>query len=204
MRLYGNHLSGNCYKPWAMARLRGLDLDYQEVDILKGEAKAESFRQRNLDGRVPVLELEDGRCLPESNAILCYLAEGSEFLPMDAWQRAEVMRWLFFEQNAHEPFLASSRFLLALSGESKKHAARIEMLHGRGTEALAVLDQQLGQSAWLAGGQFSVADLALYPYTSVADEGGFSLNPYPAVQDWLSRVESIPGLPPFSAFLAGT
>jgi glutathione S-transferase len=204
MRLYGNHLSGNCYKPWAMARLRGLDLDYQEVDILKGETKAESFRQRNPDGRVPVLELEDGRCLPESNAILCYLAEGSEFLPMDAWQRAEVMRWLFFEQNAHEPFLASSRFLLALSGESKKHAARIEMLHGRGTEALAVLDQQLGQSAWLAGGQFSVADLALYPYTSVADEGGFSLNPYPAVQDWLSRVESIPGLPPFSAFLAGT
>lgn len=204
MRLYGNHLSGNCYKPWAMARLRGLDLDYQEVDILKGEAKAKSFRQRNLDGRVPVLELEDGRCLPESNAILCYLAEGSEYLPADAWQRAEVMRWLFFEQNAHEPFVASSRFLLALSGEPEKHADRIEMLHARGAEALAVLDQQLAKAHWLAGGQFSVADLALYPYTSVADEGGFSLDPYPAVQDWLSRVESIPGLPPFSAFLAGT
>ena len=204
MRLYGNHLSGNCYKPWAIARLRDLDLDYQEIDILKGEAKAADFRQRNLDGRVPVLELEDGRCLPESNAILCYLAEGSDYLPADPWQRAEVMRWLFFEQNAHEPFVASSRFLLALSGEAEKHAARIEMLHGRGAEALAVLDKQLAQTPWLAGGQFSVADLALYPYTSVANEGGFSLEQYPAVQDWLPRIESIPGLPPFSAFLAGT
>lgn len=204
MRFYGNHLSGNCYKPWAMAQLLGLDLDYQEIDILKGEAKSEAFRQRNLDGRVPVLELSDGRCLPESNAILCFLAEGSAYLPADPWERAEVMRWLFFEQNAHEPFVASSRFLLALSGEAEKHAARLQMLQGRGTEALLVLEKQLAQTDWLAGGRFSVADLALYPYTSVADEGGFSLGEYPAVQDWLSRVESISGLPPFSTFLAGT
>lgn len=94
--------------------------------------------------------------------------------------------------------------MLALSGEAEKHAGRIEMLRGRGVEALSVLEKQLSKSAWLAGDRFSVADLALYPYTSVADEGGFSLDPYPAVQDWLSRVESIPGLPPFSAFLAGT
>lgn len=204
MHLYGNHLSGNCYKPWAMARLRGTELRYHEVDILKGEAKAESFRKRNLDGRVPVLELEDGRCLPESNAILCYLAEGSEYFPQGGFERAEVLRWLFFEQNAHEPFVASSRFLLTLSGEAEKHTERIAMLRGRGCEALAVLEKRCSSQDWLAGESFSIADLALYPYTSVADEGGFSLSDYPAIQGWIARIESIPGLPPFSEFLAGT
>lgn len=204
MKLYGNHLSGNCFKPWAMARLRGLPLEYQEVDILKGEAKTSGFRERNLDGRVPVLELESGECLPESNAILCYLAEGSEYLPAQGWERAQVMRWLFFEQNGHEPFVASSRFLLHLSGKADEHAARIAQLRPRGTEALQVLEQRLSEHDWLALDRFTVADLALYPYNSVADEGGFSLEALPAVRAWIQRVESVPGLPPFSSFLAGT
>ena len=204
MKLYGNHLSGNCYKPWAMAQLRGLPLEYEEVDILQGQAKTPAFRERNLDGRVPVLELEDGRCLPESNAILCYLAEGSEYLPTEGFARAEVLRWLFFEQNGHEPFVASSRFLLHLSGQAEAHAARIELLRPRGLEALQVLEQRLSSADWLAGEAFSVADLALYPYTSVADEGGFSLAELPAVRAWIERVEAVPGLPPFSRFLSGT
>lgn len=204
MKLYGNHLSGNCYKPWAMAQLRGWPLAYEEVDILQGQAKTPAFRERNLDGRVPVVELDDGRCLPESNAILCFLAEGSDYLPSDGFDRAEVLRWLFFEQNGHEPFVASSRFLLHLSGQAEAHEARLAMLKARGAEALQVLEQRLASHDFLACERFTVADLALYPYTSVADEGGFSLAELPAVRAWLERVEAVPGLPPFSSFLAGT
>lgn len=114
------------------------------------------------------------------------------------------MRWLFFEQNGHEPFVASSRFLLHLSGRAEEHADRIAMLRPRGTEALEILEQRLSEHDWLALDRFSVADLALYPYTSVADEGGFSLDALPAVQTWIARVEAVPGLPLFSSFLAGT
>lgn len=187
-----------------MAQLRGWPLAYEEVDILQGQAKTPAFRERNLDGRVPVLELDDGRCLPESNAILCFLAEGSDYLPSDGFDRAEVLRWLFFEQNGHEPFVASSRFLLHLSGQAEVHEARLAMLKARGTEALQVLEQRLASHEFLACDRFTVADLALYPYTSVADEGGFSLAELPAVRAWIERVEAVPGLPPFSSFLAGT
>jgi len=114
------------------------------------------------------------------------------------------MRWLFFEQNGHEPFVASSRFLLHLSGKAEEQADRIAMLRPRGTEALEILEQRLSEHDWLALDRFSVADLALYPYTSVAGEGGFSLDALPAVKAWIARVEAVPGLPLFSSFLAGT
>jgi len=186
-----------------MARLRNLPLDYTEIDILKGEAKAKEHRRRNLDGRVPVLELAEGDCIAESNAILCFLAEGSDFLPRDARQRADVMRWLFFEQNAHEGTVASSRFMLALSGRPEEFTERVAMLKARGQEALDVLETRLGQADWLALERFTVADLALYPYTSVADEGGFDLDALPRIRAWIERIEAQPGLPPFSDFLAG-
>lgn len=187
-KLYGMTGSGNCYKPALLMRQLGIPFQWQEVDLLSGASRTTDFLQRNPNGKVPLLELADGRCLAESNAILCYLAEGSPLLPDEPWQRAQVMQWLFFEQYSHEPAIATVRFWIHYLGKADAWKARIEETRPKGYAALDVMEQRLRQSAFLAGDDYTIADIALYAYTHVAHEGGYSLTDYPQVRSWLLRI----------------
>ena len=191
MRLYQMQDSGNCYKVRLAAHQLGLKLELADVDILKGESRTGAFLKRNPNGRVPTLELDGGRTLPESNAILFWLAEGTPLLPGDRFARAQALQWMFFEQYSHEPYIAVARFWHSIKpGGREEKAAMFPEWHRRGHDALAVMEQHLSTHDWFAGGAYSVADIALYAYTHVAHEGGFDLAPYAAVNAWLARVQS--------------
>jgi glutathione S-transferase len=191
--LYDSPVSGNCYKVRLLLAHLGLPFERREVDVVD-----RSNRKKLLDGlnparRVPTLVLDDGRPLAESNAILWYFGEGTRFVPEDRYARAQVLQWMFFEQYEHEPAIAVARFLKAYSGRPELYEARREELTKRGQRALAAMEEHLDRRQWLAGGGMSIADIALYAYTHVADEAGFSLGPYPAVRAWLERVADEPG-----------
>ena len=191
MRLYQMQDSGNCYKVRLAAHQLGLKLELADVDILKGESRTGAFLKRNPNGRVPTLELDGGRTLPESNAILFWLAEGTPLLPGDRFARAQALQWMFFEQYSQEPYIAVARFWHSIKpGGREEKAAMFPEWHRRGHDALAVMEQHLSTHDWFAGGAYSVADIALYAYTHVAHEGGFDLAPYAAVNAWLARVQS--------------
>lgn len=193
MRLCQMQDSGNCYKVRLAAHQLGRPLELVDVDILKGESRTEDFLKRNPNGRVPTLELDDGRTLPESNAILFWLAEGTALLPEDRFARAEALQWMFFEQYSHEPYIAVARFWHSIKpGGREEKAAMFPEWHRRGHEALAVMERHLAAHEWFAGGAYSIADIALYAYTHVAHEGAFDLTPYEAVNAWLARVQSQP------------
>lgn len=192
MRLYGDLKSGNCYKPWLLARWLELPLDWVPVDVLAGETRTPDFLAINPNGKIPVLELEDGTCLWESNAILNFLADGSEFLPTEPRLRTQVLQWQFFEQYSHEPYVAVARFIRLYQGLPAERQKEYEECHVRGYKALKVMELQLSRTPYLVGEHYSIADIALYAYTHVADEGGFDLTPYPAVRGWLERVASHP------------
>ena len=192
LRLYDYWESGNCYKIRLLLHRLGLEFELVELDILKGETRTPEFLARNPNGRVPALELEDGRVLAESDAILWYLAEGSALLPDDAWERAQVLQWMFFEQYSHEPFIAVLRFW-HFSGMAGEHAAEIPERERRGYEALGVMERHLTDRSFFVGERDSIADIALYAYTHVAPEGGFDLERFPAVCAWIERVGSQPG-----------
>lgn len=198
LRLYDNHLSGNGYKPRLLLAHLGRRYERIEVDILKGETRTPDFLVRNPDGRIPVLELEDGTCLAESNAILFYLAEGSPFLSSDRLTRALVLQWLFFEQYSHEPCIAVARHWIQHLEMSDDRRAQLPARQEGGRAALAVMEHHLGGSEWFGGNAISIADFALYAYTHVADEGGFDLADYPAVGRWLERVANQPGHVPMN------
>jgi len=191
--LHGFTGSGNCYKPALAMRQLGIAYRWQEVDILNGESRTPAFLARNANGRIPLLEVGPGLDLAESNAMLCYLAEGSALLPQDRWARAKVLEWLFFEQYSHEPFIATVRFWVAIQKSAAANAAKIDEMRPKGYAALGVMETRLSQSPFLAGSAYTIADIALYAYTHVADEGGFDLNGYPAVRAWLARVSAQPG-----------
>jgi glutathione S-transferase len=186
--LYGDSRSGNCYKLKLLCAEMGIGYEWHEVDILAGDTRTPGFLAKNPNGRIPLLELPDGRYLAESNAILCFLADGSEFLGGDAFDRASVLQWLFFEQYSHEPYIATSRFIIQYLGTPPERAAELAQKKSGGYQALGVMETALGKQDWLAGGRFTIADIALYAYTHVADEGGFSLTDYPQVRAWLGRV----------------
>ncbi|MGH8459401.1 MAG: glutathione S-transferase family protein [Nevskiales bacterium] len=190
--LYGMTGSGNCYKPALLLNLLGKPYHWIEVDLLKGQTRTPEFLAKNPNGKVPVLEV-DGRYLAESNAMLCYLAEGTAFLPQEAWQRAQVLQWLFFEQYSHEPYIATVRFWIHYLKKETEWAQKIAEARPKGYAALDVMERQLSKSDWLANGHCSVADLALYAYTHVAHQGGYELDRYPGVQAWLKRVTQLPG-----------
>lgn len=192
LSIHGDSRSGNCYKTKLLATFLGLDFTWHEVDVLKGEAKTEDFRKRNPLGKVPVLELEDGRCLAESNAILGYLGEGSAFVPEDPWARAQMMQWLFFEQYDHEPTIAVNRAIKHLLGMPEERRAQFEANVPKGHGALARMEQQLANSDWLVGDTCTLADIALFAYTHVAEDGGFSLEDYPGIRAWIARMEGQP------------
>jgi len=196
------HVSGNCYKVRLCARQVGVALTLQDYGLHDGQTRQPAFLAKNPNGRVPLLELEDGRCLPESGAILWYLAEGSPLLPGERLGRAQVLQWMFFEQYSHEPYVATPRYILKhLPADSPRRAEMPDRLE-RGRAALAVMDRHLGAQPFFVGRRFSIADIALYAYTHVADEGGHDLEPWGHVRAWLDRVAAQPGHRPITALPA--
>ena len=193
MRLYNSQLSGNCWKVRQLLALRGIDYERVELDVVDRSNRREVLGGKNPALRVPTLELDDGSCLAESNAILWYLADGTEWLPEDPLERARVLQWMFFEQYEVEPNLAVARFWIAILGQRDRYAEELEGKWQGGNRALAVLDEHLSDREWLVGDAFSIADVSMYGYTHVAEEGGFDLARYPAVRAWLDRVASVPG-----------
>ena len=192
-KVYGDYNSGNCYKIKLMLNLLGTEYEWVPVDILKGETETEAFLAKNPNGKIPVLELEDGTCLWESNAILNFLAEGTPYLLTEPRLRTQMLQWQFFEQYSHEPTLAVARFIQFYLGLPEERLEEYHSLHRRGNKALKVMEQQLQRTPFLVGDNFSIADIALYAYTHVAHEGGFDLAQFPAIQQWLARVKQQPG-----------
>lgn len=189
--------SGNCYKIRLTAAHLGMKLDVREYDILKGETRTPDFLANiNPLGRIPVLQVGD-RFLPESNAASFYLAEGSPLVPEDRFDRADMLRWMSFEQYYHEPNVATLRFWLAYLGEENLSEPQRMQIPGKksaGQAALRIMDEHLAARDWFVADVFSLADICLYAYTHVAEEGGgFDLSDYPRVQPWLRRVEAKPG-----------
>jgi len=192
LTVYGMADSGNCYKVKLALEQLALPYRWVEVDSTRGGTRTAEFLARNPNGKVPTLQLEDGSHLPESNAILYYLAEGTPFLPADKAGRARALQWMFFEQYSHEPYIAVARFILRYLPADAQRRSELLRLQERGRQALAVMEQHLSQAPYFAGARYSVADIALYAYTHAAADGGFQLDDYPAVKDWIARVASQP------------
>jgi len=191
LRLYDYLMSGNGYKVRLLLAQLGLPFERIELDIVKGETRTPEFLGKNPNGRIPVLELDDGTCLAESNAIMFYLAEGTPFLPEGRLARAQVLQWLFFEQYSHEPNIATVRFWLHTEMTDERRAL-LPAKRAQGYAALQVMERHLSDHPFFVGERYTIADIALYAYTHVADEGGFDLAPYPAVTAWLARVRVQP------------
>jgi glutathione S-transferase len=193
MKIYGDINSGNCLKVKYTADLLGLAYEWVAVDVTKGGSRTPEYLAKFPQGQVPAIELADGRTLAQSNAIIRYLARGSDLLPDDAFTQAKIDEWLFWEQYSHEPYVAVCRYHMFYLGKSKesRDPNRVE----RGEKALDYMERQLNGRQFLAGDVFSVADISLYAYTNVADEGGFDLATRPQINAWLSRCEPSLGHP---------
>ncbi|KPX52776.1 glutathione S-transferase family protein [Pseudomonas amygdali] len=192
-KVYGDYNSGNCYKVKLMLNLLGSEYEWVPVDILNGETQTPAFLEKNPNGKIPVLELEDGTCLWESNAFLNFLADGSRYLPSEPRLRTQVLQWQFFEQYSHEPSVAVARFIQFYLGLPAERMTEYRAMQKSGYRALAVMEQQLDRTPFLVGENFSIADIALYAYTHVAHQGGFDLAPYTGIRRWLDRVKAQPG-----------
>ncbi len=192
LRIYGDSNSGNCLKVKWVAEKLGRPFEWVEIDIMKGESRTPEYLAINPWGQVPAVVLEDGRPLAQSNAIMLHLAEGSDLIPADAYQRAQMFEWLFWEQYSHEPTIAVARFRVRYQGQAV--ADLDPTLVAKGAAALKRMDDHLAGRAFLAGGALSLADIALVAYTRMADEGGFDLSLYPNVQRWIGGVERALGL----------
>jgi glutathione S-transferase len=184
--------SGNGYKIRLLFALLQQPYKHVELDILKGETRTPQFLAKNHNGRIPTLELDDGTCLAESNAIMWYLAEGTPYVPSDRLGRAQALQWMFFEQYSHEPYVATSRFIVRHLPPSSPRHAELTDRRARGRDALAVMDRHLSSRSFFVNERYSIADIALYAYTHVAPEGGFDLSPYPSVLAWMGRIASQP------------
>jgi glutathione S-transferase len=197
--LYDSPVSGNCYKVRLLLAHLGVAYERRSVDVVDRSNRPELLGGLNPALRVPTLVLDDGRPLAESGAILWYFGEGTRFVPDDPYERAQVLQWMFFEQYDHEPAIAVARFWLSYSGRPEAFADRIEERTAAGHRALAAMERHLEGREFLVGDGLTLADIALYAYTHVADEGGFDLTPYPAVRAWLDRVAAEPGHAPIDA-----
>lgn len=196
MNIYGDGLSGNCYKIQLLCSLLGLEYQWVEIDVLAGDTQTEAFLSKNQNGKIPLLELDDGQFISESNAILNYLAIDTEFLPSNNYLRAKVLQWQFFEQYSHEPYIAVARYIAKYLGLPDDRRADYESKQSGGHKALQVMEGQLNQSDFLVGETCSIADISLFAYTHVADEGGFDLTDYPAILSWLERIKALPDYRP--------
>ena len=188
MHVYGDSRSGNSYKIRLLCAQLGLSFEWHEVDVVRGETREPRFLDLNPLGKVPVVVLADGRTLTESNAILYYLAADSELAGRDAFERADILRWMFFEQHTLEPNLATVRFIVRFLGNPPERRDQVESMRLRGYKALDTLEQRLAGHDFVANDRYSIADIALYAYVHVAPEGGFDLARFPCVRAWLDRV----------------
>ena len=191
--IYGTSDSGNCYKVKLAAEQLHVPYRWVEVNSVTGETRTPEFLARNPNGKVPTVELANGACLPESNAILHYLAHGSPLLPSERLAHARVLQWMFFEQYSHEPYVAVARFILHYLPAATPRRGDLPRLQERGYQALGVMEQHLAREPFFAAGRYTIADIALYAYTHCAGDGGFDLGRYPAVRAWLARVREQPG-----------
>jgi glutathione S-transferase len=191
-KIHGDVNSGNCYKVKLLAEQLSLPYEWIAVDILRKETQAADFLAKNPNGKIPLLETPAGQFLAESNAILCYLADGSEFLPADRYQRAQVLQWLFFEQYSHEPYIATARYIVRYLGKPAELEQALQSKMPAGYKALGVMESHLVARPFFVGGRYTIADIGLFAYTHVAEEGGFSLAEYPAIKAWITRVQSQP------------
>ncbi len=199
MLLYDSPVSGNCYKVRLLLAHLGVEYERRTVDVVDRSDRPQLLGGLNPSLRVPTLVLEDGRALGESGAILWYFGEGTRFVPEDRYERAQVLQWMFFEQYDHEPAIAVARFWLAYSGRPESVQDRLEGWQQQGAKALAAMERHLDERSWFVGDSMTIADIALYAYTHVADEGGFDLEPYPAIGTWLDRIASQPSHVPMDA-----
>jgi glutathione S-transferase len=191
--LYNSAVSGNCYKVRLLLAHLGLEYETVDVSVVDRSNRAELLGELNPGLRVPTLVLDDGRPLAESNAILWYFGDGTQYVPDDPYERAQTLQWMFFEQYSHEPYIAVVRFWLAYSGEPERFADQVPARTRGGYAALDAMERHLEGRDFLVGGRYSIADISLYAYTHVAHEGEFDLGPYPAIRAWLERVATQPG-----------
>ncbi len=192
LKVYGMSASGNCYKIKLLLEQLNKPYQWQEIDMLKGETRTAEFLAMNPNGKVPVLQTEDGEFLAESNAIIFYLAEETPLLPNEKLAKAQALQWMFFEQYSHEPYLAVARFICKFLPADHPRHAELPRLLERGHQALAVMENHLGKNHFFVGDTYSIADIALYAYTHVAADGGFNMEIYPAINKWLQRIEYQP------------
>lgn len=196
IEVYGDSISGNCYKVQLVCAQLGVEHVWHELDLLTGAARTDEFLAMNPNGKTPLLRLADGRFLPESNAIIYYLAQDSALVSDDPYTMAQILSWMFFEQYSHEPYIAVARFIKVYLGDPPEKQDELEAKYPGGYKALKVMNEHLEKNDFFAGKRYSIADIALYAYTHKAHEGGFSLVKYPSVRDWLKRVENQPGYVP--------
>jgi glutathione S-transferase len=192
LTVHGMRDSGNCYKVKLALEQLARPYRWVEVDVMRGDTRKPEFLAMNPNGKVPTLELEDGSFLPESNAILFYLAAGTPLLPDERLDRARVLQWMFFEQYSHEPYLAVARFIERYLPADSPRRADLPRLRKGGQQALAVMESHLAREPFFAAGRYTIADIALYAYTHCAADGGFDLSGYPALLAWLERVRAQP------------
>ncbi len=193
MLLYNSAVSGNCYKVRLLLAQLGIEYETVHVDVVDRSNRKELLGELNPALRVPTLVLDDGRPLGESNAILWYFGDGTEYVPEDPYERAQVLQWLFFEQYSHEPNIAVARFWIRYSGTPERYESELPARMKGGYAALDAMESRLQGRDFLVGERYSVADISLYAYTHVAHEGGFELDRHPAIRAWLDRVAAQPG-----------
>lgn len=196
LTLYSDQGSGNCYKVRLVMHQLGHALTIREMDVLADDCLTPEFLAINPVGKIPTLVFEDGRVLSESNAILLHFAEGTDLMPVDAFEKAKVYQWLFWEQYSHETAIAVARFSMHYMGQTEKEDPRLPQLWKKGYAALDVMEGHLKDNDFFAGGRYSVADISLFAYTHVAAEGGFDLSAYPNVSAWIERVKAQTGWKP--------
>ena len=190
--LFGDSQSGNCYKVQLLMNHLDIEFQWHHVNILGGGTHTDEFLAMNPNGKIPVLELPGGIYLSESNAILNYLADNSDYLPEDRLRRAQVLQWQFFEQYTLEPPLSTSRFIVKYLGRPKKHEQLLQAKKAGGYKALQVMETHLENNEWMVGDSISIADISLFGYTHVAHEGGFGLSDFPFIMAWLKRIKDHP------------
>jgi len=197
--LYDNRDSGNGYKVRLLLARLGLDYRLVDLDIDHGGTRTPEFLAINPNGKIPAIVLDDGRALSESNAIMTYLADGTPFLPLDRFERAQVLQWLFFEQYSHEPQVAVARYIRRHLPEGHPRYAELPARIENGRKALSVMEQHLSNRPFMVGDGFSIADIGLFAYTHVAEQGGFDLGEFPTIQAWCGRIAAQPSHVPMLA-----
>ncbi|MEB3754469.1 glutathione S-transferase family protein [Acinetobacter sp. MD2(2019)] len=192
MKVFGDMQSGNCYKVKLLLSFLKIEHSWQHIDVLNAETKTPEFLKMNPNGKIPVVVLDDARVLTESNAILGYFAENTPFIPTDRYAKAKMYEWMFFEQYSHEPCIAVARFINKYLGLPEDRLVEYQRLQPKGHQILAIMEQALHQRDYLLGDSLTLADISLYAYTHVADEGGFDLSLYPHIVAWCARVQQQP------------